>query len=140
MITLYYGWLTTELVDANIDKIFVFGDNCKRYGTGGQAVIRSCDNSLGLVTKRKPTMQDDAFFEDGNKQDKYMMQRDFRKIRSYLEIGDHVVIPINHRMEINLGTERAKLKEKAPELHYYMLQEFCKIITDYSPVFVTHQL
>lgn len=50
---------TPELLRANREKIYVFGDNMKRYGKRGQAVIRDEPNAFGVATKRHPSM--DAF-------------------------------------------------------------------------------
>lgn len=55
---------TPELLRASPEKIFVFGDNMKRYGKGGQAVIRDEPNAFGVATKRHPSMYDWAFFSD----------------------------------------------------------------------------
>ena len=46
------------------EKIYVFGDNMKRYGKRGQAVIRDEPNAFGVATKRHPSMYDWAFFSD----------------------------------------------------------------------------
>lgn len=48
---------TIQLLNQNKHKIYVFGDNMKRYGKGGQAVIRDCPNSFGIPTKRYPSKQ-----------------------------------------------------------------------------------
>ena len=55
---------TPELLRASPEKIFVFGDNMKRYGKRGQAVIRSEPNAFGIATKRYPSMDNWAFFSD----------------------------------------------------------------------------
>ena len=55
---------TPELLRQNPEKIYVFGDNMKRYGKGGQAVIRDEPNAFGIATKRYPSMEDWAFFSD----------------------------------------------------------------------------
>ena len=55
---------TSELLSENQEKIFVFGDNMKRYGKRGQAVIRSEPNAFGIATKRYPSMDNWAFFSD----------------------------------------------------------------------------
>ncbi len=55
---------TEKLLRANPEKIYVFGDNMKRYGKRGQAVIRGEPNAYGIATKRYPSMDDWAFFSD----------------------------------------------------------------------------
>lgn len=63
-IEIEYKLYTPELLRQNPDKIYVFGDNMKRYGRGGQAVIRDEPNAFGIATKRYPSMEDWAFFSD----------------------------------------------------------------------------
>ena len=53
---------TERLLRENPHKIFVFGDNMKRYGKRGQAVIRDEPNAYGVATKRYPSMDNWAFF------------------------------------------------------------------------------
>ena len=55
---------TEKLLRANPEKIYVFGDNMKRYGKRGQAVIRDEPNTYGIATKRYPSMDNWAFFSD----------------------------------------------------------------------------
>lgn len=47
------------------DKLFVFGDNFERRGFGGQAKeMRGESNAVGIVTKHRPSMDEDAFLTD----------------------------------------------------------------------------
>jgi hypothetical protein len=45
---------------------FVFGDNLKRYGAGGQAVIRHEPNAIGIATKRAPGISREDYFSDNS--------------------------------------------------------------------------
>ena len=54
IIEVWDAWYTTELVESNPDCLFVFGDNLKHKGHGGQAIIRDCSNTFGIPTKREP--------------------------------------------------------------------------------------
>lgn len=45
-------------------KLFVFGDNTMRSGTGGQACIRYCLNAYGIATKRAPGTDTWDYFDD----------------------------------------------------------------------------
>lgn len=54
--------VTREYLEANPDKIFVFGDNLTRKGHGGAAELRDCENTYGFITKKFPSNVDSAFY------------------------------------------------------------------------------
>lgn len=57
--------ITREQVQTERRSFFIFGDNMERRGLGGQAAaMRGEPNAFGIPTKRKPTMEPDAFFTD----------------------------------------------------------------------------
>ena len=58
------AWYSIEQCKANPRSIYVFGDNLLRVGEAGQASIRSCNNAIGIATKKKPSMLDSSFFSD----------------------------------------------------------------------------
>ena len=108
-------------VKANPNKIYVFGDNTQRTGTGGQAQIRNNSNAMGIATKLAPSMNDSAFMTDKDlAKNKAVIDGDIAKIKA---TGKTVVFPKD-----GLGTGLAKLKEKAPQTYAYLkqrlLQEF----------------
>lgn len=58
-------FITREMVRANRDKLFLFGDNLERRGYGGQAAaMRGEPNAIGIPTKKTPTNKAGAFFTD----------------------------------------------------------------------------
>lgn len=59
-------WYTVEncIKPENVNKIYVFGDNMRRTGRAGQAVIRNIENSRGVATKRAPSREDCNYFSD----------------------------------------------------------------------------
>lgn len=108
-------------VKANPNKLYVFGDNVKRVGTGGQAEIRNNPNAMGIATKLAPSMEESAFMKDADlARNKAVIDADIAKIKA---TGKIVVLPKD-----GLGTGLAKLKEKAPQTYAYLkqrlLQEF----------------
>lgn len=108
-------------VKANRNKVYVFGDNVQRVGTGGQAVIRNNSNAMGIATKLAPSMENSAFMSDKDlTKNKSIIDADIAKIKA---TGKTVVLPKD-----GLGTGLAKLKEKAPQTYAYLkqrlLQEF----------------
>ena len=108
-------------VQANPNKIYVFGDNTQRVGMGGQAQIRNNSNSMGIATKISPSMDEAAFMSDKDLvKNKQIIDGDIAKIKA---IGKIVVMPKD-----GLGTGLAQLKERAPQTYAYLkqrlLQEF----------------
>jgi hypothetical protein len=115
------NYYTPELLKANPNKIYVFGDNNQREGTRGQASIRNEPNAMGISTKLRPSADEDAFMTDKDlNKNKAVIDGDIAKIKA---TGKTVVFPKD-----GLGTGLAKLKEKAPQTYAYLkqrlLQEF----------------
>ena len=107
---------TEEIVKANPNKLFVFGDNMLRYGKGGQAVIRDLPNTLGIVTKREPRTGKSAYFSDAEDEMDTLLQ-DIRKLWliSRCNTFTHIVFPTK-----GIGTGRARMKSKSPILYKMM--------------------
>ena len=102
-------------VKSNPNKIYVFGDNTQRVGTGGQAQIRNNPNAMGIATKISPSMDNVAFMSDRDlDSNKQVIDGDIAKIKA---TGKVVVMPKD-----GLGTGLAKLKEKAPQTYAYLKQ------------------
>ena len=118
-VTKYY---TVEDTKNNPNKIFVFGDNLKRKGEKGQAIIRKEKNAYGIVTKKSPSSKSSSYFTDDDlKENKILIDEDIEKIK--LDGREIVVFPKD-----GLGTGLAKLKKKAPNTYKYLkdrlLEEF----------------
>jgi len=105
----------------NPDKYYIFGDNLIHQGTGGQAIIRSCHNAIGIPTKRLPNMDDEAFFNDQPEESNKVLISLNRLLLLYNSKEKPILVfPKN-----GLGTGRAKLKEKSPKI-YDMIDNFLK--------------
>lgn len=113
MIIEYTKILSTQLLRAHPDKIYIYGDNLKSFGKGGQAVIRDEPNAFGIPTKRYPSWDDWAFFSD--KEDEIEAVKE--SLRSLYKIAQSktLVFP-----EDGIGTGRAKMKEKSPVAYKMM--------------------
>ena len=106
--------------------IFVFGDNTARKGLGGQAKeMRGEPNTIGIATKRYPSMDDDAFMSDDNETDRITVYADLAKVVGMWNSGHQIVAP-----EMGIGTYRAKLIEKAPKLYATIYETFAKMSKD----------
>jgi hypothetical protein len=109
-------WFSLAQCLENPNKLYVFGDNMVRYGKGGQASIREAKNSIGLATKRLPSMGLDAFFSD--KEDEYtVVKEDVEKILNEIKKVkyDTLVLPFD-----GLGTGLSQMPIKSPKLFSYM--------------------
>jgi hypothetical protein len=114
----FMGWYTPDLMELNPDTVFVFGDNARRVGKGGQAIIRDYPNALGIATKRIGDMARGSFFEENNAEDRKVIEDDLAKLEAVLKEGKKVVIPVSRQtMTISLGLERAQLLHRAPGLY-----------------------
>jgi len=109
----YMKYITRDIVRANPEKIFLFGDNLLRRGYGGQAKeMRDEPNAIGIPTKKKPSSTPGSFFTDDEFDDNIkVIDKAFDTIP-----GDGtVVIPLS-----GIGTGYAQLREKAPRTFKYL--------------------
>ena len=108
------AWFSIEQCKANPRSIYVFGDNLLRVGEAGQASIRSCNNAIGIATKKKPSMLKSSFFSD----------KEYDKLEPFLkkEIDKIVSIMFSDNLDTlvfpkdGLGTGLSKLPQMAPKV------------------------
>lgn len=104
----YRDFITREMLQAEPDVLFVFGDNFERRGLGGQAkAMRGEPNSVGIPTKRAPTMMARGFLKN----------QDFLEWISRSEVD--VLRLLHHKGKIvwpkaGIGTGLARLLKNAP--------------------------
>lgn len=112
--------ITRELVRAEKDKIFLFGDNLTGRGFGGQAKeMRGEENTIGIPTKKAPSNSPNSFFTDHEfAANKKAIDEAFQKIPP----AKTVVIP-----QAGLGTGLARLAEKAPNTFAYLNEKLAAI-------------
>lgn len=102
------------------EKIFVFGDNVERTGYGGQArEMRGEPNSFGIVTKLKPEMTEDSYFQKENEEHIHLVQADLYKLIDHLDSNKVVVVPFH-----GIGTGLAELPTRAPDIHKMIIKSF----------------
>jgi len=96
------------------DTLFVFGDNLRRAGMGGQAAeMRGEPNAVGIPTKIAPSMAPDAFFTDADLPKALdAFAEGFARLDAHLRAGGTIVVP-----EAGIGTGRAQLGQRAPKIH-----------------------
>lgn len=104
----YQAWIVRKNLRDNPDKLYVFGDNFKRVGFGGQAAeMRGERNAFGIATKYSPSV----YFGDEHL---CLMARewaqDFGYLIDWLLQGKTIVWPSN-----GIGTGLADLPNRAPQ-------------------------
>lgn len=125
------AWYSIEKCRANPRSIYIFGDNLLRAGKAGQASIRSCNNAIGIATKKKPSMLESAFFSD-KEYDKLepFLKKEMDKIINILLSNDFDTLVFQ---KDGLGTGLSKLPQKAPKVFLALSDLLYKtfgIITD----------
>ena len=116
MIEIFKGNWTLTDVRSNPNKIFIYGDNDCHYGLGGQAIVRNLPNTMGIRTKKKPSYSKDSYYTDREFElNKSKILQDINKIKDELMFGKYIVFSSG-----GYGTQRAKLKEKAPLTYKFL--------------------
>jgi hypothetical protein len=109
-------WFSLEQCINNPDKLYIFGDNTFRKGTGGQAQIRHCDNSYGICTKWAPNTTDGAYFIDSINCLE-IVERDIHELIKISKTNKYteIIFP-----EDGLGSGLSKMPQKCPLLYRRM--------------------
>jgi hypothetical protein len=111
----YRSWITRDMLQADPEARFVFGDNSKRVGLGGQAAsMRGEPNAIGVQTKRAPGMADGDFFSPFSvvgTSDFNGIMLDLGGVVRALEEGRTVYVPRD-----GLGTGLSQLPIRAPAI------------------------
>lgn len=113
MKVVFQKWITRQDLRDNPDKVYVFGDNLERVGMGGQArEMRGEPNAFGIPTKRKPTMEEDAFFSDESVEDLVAVYQSLSDLDRLAGPDGTVVVPYD-----GLGTGLSQLPKRAPGIY-----------------------
>lgn len=121
----HYVWIghwSPEIVEKEKGLTFVFGDNSIGKGYAGQAVIRDCKNTFGLVTKRYPSTDEHAYLSDINLD---LIESTFAELDKLISEGAKCVFHV-----AGYGTGLAQLAARAPKLLTYI----DKRISEYTGV------
>jgi len=117
------NWNVKDVVK-NKSKIFVFGDNDHRMGKKGQAIIRDCENTIGLRTKKYPSYRADSYYNDREHlENRKKIIEDVKQIKEELFFGKTIVFASG-----GYGTGLSDLKNKSPKTWNFLcdilLKEF----------------
>lgn len=115
--------ITRDYVKANPDKIFLFGDNLKATGFGGQArAMRGEVNAVGIPTKKEPNRAPWAYFTDSEiENNRTAIDKAFAKLAKFTP-DTIIVFP-----KAGIGTGLAELENKAPETFAYLQDKLKEI-------------
>lgn len=120
----FQKWITRQDLRNNPEVYYVFGDNVRRQGLGGQArEMRGEPNAIGVVTKWAPGMDENDFFKDF--QHPYygpVLSADLARIMTLYSEGKTIVFPSD-----GLGTGLSMLPTKAPQC-YWALYSIVKML------------
>lgn len=107
-------------LEDNPKVLYLFGDNTKRVGLGGQAgYMRGEPNAIGVATKWSPSTSKKAYFSDKDFDEIVaIMDKDLARARSQLRNGDNVVVPTD-----GLGTGLSELPKRAPTINAWLENE-----------------
>lgn len=98
--------------------IYLFGDNMRRVGMGGQAYsMRGEPNSFGVPTKWAPDSRESSYFSDGDFPGPVERAIDFpiNLAFAWLLKGGKAVVPTD-----GLGTGLSELPTRAPQIYNYI--------------------
>lgn len=102
----------------NSNILFIFGDNVKRKGYAGQAIIRDEKNSFGIPTCKSPNV----FFTDKElNYNKDIIDQSLKKLKKKIDTYDYIAFPIN-----GIGTGLSMLKTRSPKTWEYLNSELYK--------------
>ena len=121
---------TIKDVRKNKTHLYVFGDNDKRTGKGGQAIIRYEPNAVGIPTKKYPSYNNNAYYYDTEYEEniKKIDVALFNVLREFIDGKyDKLVIPKD-----GFGTGLAKLPINAPKTHKYLKTKIKALIKLFS--------
>ena len=116
MPVVYLKWITRNMLQAEPEAVFVFGDNRARVGLGGQArEMRGEPNAIGVATLHTPGQFYDEFDHDAL----LAVASDLTRVASAIAEGRTVYVPFD-----GLGTGIAQLPEHSPSLHRFIVAFF----------------
>jgi hypothetical protein len=105
---------------ANPKTLYVFGDNERRVGYGGQAAeMRDEPNAVGVATLKAPGV---FWTEDDAERQCAVIDRDFKPAETALLIGGIVVFPLD-----GIGTGLAALEAHSPTTFRHLLSRVAEL-------------
>lgn len=119
MPVMYQKLVHREDLKRNSSVLYLFGDNERRSGLGGQAAeMRGEPNAIGVRTKRAPGRLDEDFWSDKSfDANCAKIEEDLSRVKNHLRRGGTIVVPAD-----GIGTNRAEMEKRCPRT-FYVLQQ-----------------
>lgn len=116
---IYQKMIYREDCKRNPSVLYLFGDNERRAGMGGQAAeMRGEPNAVGVRTKRAPGRESEDFWTDKTlDRNCGMIEEDLSRVKSHLRRGGTVIIPTD-----GIGTNRADMERRCPKTFHVLRQ------------------
>lgn len=132
MPVLYQKMIYRDDLRRNPSALYVFGDNDKRAGLGGQAKeMRGEPNAVGVRTKRAPGTANEDYWSDKNfDANCAKIAEDLSRVQAQLRRGGIVIIPSD-----GIGTNRADMERRCPRTFHVLQQSLAALVN--VPVTVT---
>lgn len=108
---------------AEVPVLYVFGDNVKRVGRGGQAAeMRGEPNAVGVATLYAPGL---FYVEEpvATENQKRIIDRDMKPLFEHIKNGGFVIWPAD-----GIGTGLARLPDMAPSTFSYLEEKLAALI------------
>jgi hypothetical protein len=111
MAILYQKLIHREDLKKNTSVLYLFGDNEKRQGLGGQAAeMRGEPNAVGIRTKRAPGRDNESYWSDRDfDRNCARIEEDLGRVKSHLRRGGIIIIPTD-----GIGTGYAQMERRCP--------------------------
>jgi hypothetical protein len=97
MPVIYQKFIYRVDLQANPHILYLFGDNLKRQGLGGQAKeMRGEPNAVGIATKKLPSQYENSYFCDDDFdlfEDHYLV--DMEPVYKHLALDGILIIPLD---------------------------------------------
>jgi hypothetical protein len=116
---IYQKMVYREDCKSNPLVLYLFGDNERRTGMGGQAAeMRGEPNAVGIRTKRAPGRENQDFWSDKQfERNCAMIEEDMSRVKAHLRRGGTVIIPTD-----GIGTNRAEMEKRCPKTFHVLRQ------------------
>jgi hypothetical protein len=116
---LYQKMIYRDDLKRNPNVLYLFGDNSKRVGNGGQAAeMRGEPNAIGIRTKNAPGREPEDFWTDKSfDANCAKIEEDLNRVKNHLRRNGIIVIPSD-----GIGTNRAEMSKRCPKT-FYVLQQ-----------------
>jgi hypothetical protein len=124
MPVIYQKMYFREDARRNPNVLYLFGDNERRTGLGGQAAeLRGEPNAVGIRTKRAPGRNNEDYWSDKTFDSNCAkLEEDLSRVKSHLRRGGIIVIPAD-----GIGTNRADMEKRCPKTFYVLQQTLASL-------------